>query len=281
MNNFKTITEWYNTASVKFEIIKFLRNREMALLVPSWIKDKETRIRCIRMLKCHSVQHYDYILNKGLRIFEKQTPYNFYYSLAKYKDGIPNQTFNLWEKKKNNLSWNEIHFNRMVAYDFLIDIDAGSHEDIYFAFDSTKLIKAYFDMLNVPYELRFSGMGFHFIIPYLYLPYHSMIPKADSNLYWFLCLIAKKLKAKFSEMIDVNIYDSRRVCKIPYSLGIYENGLYVCYPFATSDEFEKFRLRDYVPSNFDVDIIRGKNRKVFNDCGSIYSLCKDLGVLNG
>jgi hypothetical protein len=209
-------------------------------------------------------------------MFEKQIPFNFYYSLARYSNGIPNQTFNL--SLRDNSGWVSSHYKEMIEYDFLIDVDSGDHSDIEYAWDSTKDIINYFDLLQVPYELRFSGMGFHIIVPYVYFPKYSFNPKDNDNIYTLYSRIAKMLKERFSEMLDTTIYDSRRVCKLPFSLSIYEDGVYVCTPFLSRLDFDNFNLFNYrvdtVPCE-DITISK-ENRKIFNPEGHIKHLLSDL-----
>jgi len=273
--DYNLIKQWYSLASVKFELIKFLYNREFALLVPKFITDIDIKKRSVRTLKCHSVQHLDFNLN-ATQMFLKNTPYNFYYSLAKYINGIPNQTLNFAERDNSN--WIKNHYKFIESYDYLIDIDAGSFDDLYFAYYSTKNIKKMFDDLNVPYELRFSGMGFHFIIPYKYLPQNlSFNPAENNNLYKFLFNLSTKISMDKSEMVDLNIYDSRRICKIPYSLALYENDCFICTPFINNEQFDKFgnnihknlyklRCNNYLYN------IQNRGTYLFNQTGNLIKL---------
>jgi hypothetical protein len=273
------INLWYMRSDVKFEIIKSTNRRETAFLIPSWVVSEEFKKTSIRMLKVHSVQHFDIIARTGLRLLQKNRPYNLYYSLARYTNGIPNQTFNLAER--DNSEWtNGEHIKFMDAYDFLIDIDAGDIEDLDMAFESTKEIVDFFNKNNVPFELRFSGKGFHIIVPYIYFSKEkikkecytpaSFNPKEEINFYSVYRRIAKALSNRFTEMIDLGIYDSRRLCKIPFSLALYEKEIYVCYPFDNLGRFYAFDLKQFTLTNFFYDV--RQNRKVFNDKGSIVPL---------
>jgi len=271
---YEKVKEWYGRSDVKFEIIKSLFNREMAILVPSWVKEDGKNFST-RMLRCHSVQHLDYILQKGLRVWDKNMVFNIYYSLARYRIGIPMQTFNFSER--NNLLWNKEHFEDMQSYDFLIDIDAGDFEDIDMTYNSTKNIVNFFNKSNVPFELRFSGKGFHIIIPYIYfsLSNNKFNPNDKHNIYNLYFNTARKIYNKFSEMIDLKIYDSRRLCKIPFSLSIYKDNIYVCYPFSELDDFYNFKLEDFELMKFEKSV-RQKKRTVFNEDGNIRKLLKAI-----
>ena len=276
--DFEKISQWYDRQDVKFEITKQLYNREFALLVPSWC-DSEIKKRSTRMLKCHNTQGFDFIL-KALDFKKKQTPYNFYYSLAKYYGGIPNQTLNFIERKKSqaNEEWKDLHEYHMKQFDLLIDIDSGSHEDIDFAYLSTQNIITLLDDCNTPYILRFSGKGFHIIIPSMYMPKKSRNTFDDDSIYMLHSRIARKLHDTFSEMIDLSIYDSRRLCKLSYSLANYKENTYVCYPFNTKQEFNDFKLNDYNLNNFDKPIIM-RGHFIFNQTGMTDELIKRLGVM--
>ncbi len=115
----------------------------------------------------HSTRHIDYLFGGDLRIEQQKTIYNTYHSLAVYKDGLPRiewkEGFDYKEYKNN---WKENHWKEMIAYDWLIDIDANSHDEIEEALNQSRRLKLFLDKLRVPYRLVFSGMGFHFVIPY-------------------------------------------------------------------------------------------------------------------
>ncbi len=262
---------WYKLPEVKFEMISFLKNREVAFIKPNFSTKKG---KTIRMLRMHNVQSIDLWANR-MHISNNGMDYNMYYSLAKYKNGIPFTDLTLRDRdftKWNNDCWKEI-----ISYDFLIDIDSGNHSEIEFAYYSTLNIKEYFDELNIPYNLRFSGMGFHFIIPHEFFDNHNFNPNDDKNVYYLYMAIAQYLHSKFSEMIDLNIYDYRRVTKIPYSLALYKDKCYVCLPFNSDKEFELFNLKNMNPAYF-LNKIRGRSEKLFNKNGNLFKLKEDLGI---
>ncbi|HUV85300.1 MAG TPA: hypothetical protein VMV86_06280 [Methanosarcinales archaeon] len=274
--NHKEVYDWYKLPAVKFEIIKFLKNREMCII------NKEVSAKTVRMLKCHSVQHFDFINNTMIKVEEQNTLYNYYYSLARYIRGIPDQSPNL--KERDNSKWTAEHHFEMEAYDLLIDID-GEFEYMDSAFDSAKEIKAFFDKCNMPYELRFSGCGFHFIVPYELIGVgFSLNPKDENNVYNLYYKIARFLFDNYSEMVDFSIYDSRRITKIPYSIAIYNEGNFMCYPFISELDFNEFNLDRMRISNIDKNLIRGRGVKLFNSQGNAYDLLKnikDRGGFNG
>jgi len=282
----KLYLAWYGTQAVRFEIIKSLYCREFALI------SKHTPKASIRNLKSHSVKNFDYILWNLLHLRNKKILFSLYYSLAKYINGVPNSPRTLveWTKcdtwKKVKEDWKFNHYKKMESYDFVIDIDAGDHADIIHAKETTINIRNYFDKLNIPYEVRYSGKGFHFIIPKKFFPDYSYDPNDENNIYKMYQKIAKYLYDEFSEMVDVDIYDSRRVLKIPYTLALYPDdyNCYICFPLHTRAGLDNFQFKEYIltEKNFDVykKIIKMRGLHLFNADGKMNKLLKDVGINN-
>ena len=61
-------------------------------------------------------------------------------------------------------------------------------------------------------------------------------------------MITRKLHNEFSEMIDFNLNDPRRICKVPYSLAVYPDDIFVCIPL-TIKELQRFKLSHAKPSS--------------------------------
>lgn len=214
------------------------------------------------MLKCHSVQHLDLIMSQILKVYQKDSAFNCYYSMAKYMEGIPNQNPDL--SQRDNTEWTEKHHTFMDSYDWLVDIDAGSHDELDYAHFSARQIKLLFDQTGVPYEMRFSGCGFHFVIPNSFFLSLNLTlnPHLERNYYQFLLRINKILHRDYSEMVDWNTSDSRRLCKVPYSLALYKDRQYVCMPFLSDKEFDEFTLDHAEPSNYFS--VRQRGTHLFN-----------------
>lgn len=265
--------EWYKIPAVKFKIIKYTYNREVMFIKPSFSKGEG---KSTRMIRIHNVSHLDVWMN-SMRIFESRRLYNLYYSLAKYKEGIPYGSLNLAERDFGN--WSRDNWKEIKEFDFLLDIDCNNHKEIDFAYYSAKEIKKFFDGLGVPYHLRFSGRGFHFVIPYDYFEsYHlSFDPHDEKNIYQFYMDIAVELQKRFSEMIDIGIYDLRRVVKIPYSLALYDDIEYLCRPFENDDDFNGFKLNNMCPMH-SMFRIREMYENLFNSNGNVFKLIKELGL---
>jgi hypothetical protein len=269
---------WYKSSAIKFEIIKFLYRREMATI-------KRPGSNTFRMLKCHTIQHFDFLWNRIIQAEQKNELHNVYYSMARYYSGIPNQDFR--QGKRDNTVWNKSCYQEMESYDFFLDVDAHNCP-LGFAYDSAKELKEFFDDYNVPYELRFSGNGFHFIIPYKYFLEQFnesdifLNPKESPNIYQTYTKIAKYFNGTISSLIDWKIYDSRRICKIPYSLACYiskeETRILMCFPFSSDEQFKIFgsfynsRLLDV--ENVNPQSFIAKGSFIFNPNGTVDILRK-------
>lgn len=272
---------WYNDLAVQYEMVKFTKYRETVLLTP---KEYHDRGYNTRMLRIHSPQHLQFIM-RLMGWVKNNNIYNIYSTLATYKDGIPLLDHNsIFDKKLRNKEWKETHYKNMVSYDFLLDIDSDSHKNMDYALDSAKEIKRALDLAGCPHELRFSGMGFHFVIPFYYfidlnLPFD---PNTLKNIYNLYKNLAISLHKDYSEMIDLTIYDSRRVVKVPYSLAIYKDDAYVCLPIKSYVEFNNFSLENMHFKKFDPQLdIRGRDSYIFNHEGKINKLLNKYELLDG
>lgn len=232
---------WYFNPKIKFKIIQYTRNRETALL--GWSRSKQRQVP-LRMLKIHSVQHIDFHLKA---INWSKVRWNMYYSLAEYKNGIPNQKFNL--AARDHTEWNENHYKEMIGYDYLIDIDATDHFEMEHAKRSALNVASLLMDHDIPHEIRFSGCGFHIVVPYYYFaPFNRSFEHGNKDsIYYMYSLISRKLNKEMSEMIDIKINDARRLCKLPYSLALYNNKMFVCMPLSM-EKLKNFELYDYTPN---------------------------------
>ncbi len=238
MLNINNYYKWYFIPKIKFNIIKYTRNRETALIT-------HNKKITLRMLKIHNVQHVDFHL-KALNWFKNR--WNMYYSLAEYRNGIPNQKFNL--NKRDNSEWKKSHYKSMIGFDLLIDIDASDHSEIEHAKTSALNIGQRLMDYEIPFDIRFSGMGFHLVVPYSYFAdrNYSFNVEDDNSIYAAYSMIAKSIHDEYSSMVDTNLNDPRRLCKLPYSLAIYENNIYMCCPLSYH-ELINFELDQFTPKN--------------------------------
>lgn len=232
-------SSWYNLPSVKFALIKFTQNRETALL--STVDGKTLNIRDLRM---HSTQHID-IIQSSLQGEASKRIFNWYISTGRYKQGVP--VFPL-KIGRDTSEWKKNHWKELECVDFFVDIDAPTHREIGFAKESAILISDFFDNLNVPYYLRFSGCGFHFIIDGDRFEKRTFEPNKKDSIYRYYGKIRKYLSDHYSELIDPRAsQDSRRLMKLPYSIAYYFGKQYVCTPLRNKERLINFRLDDYTP----------------------------------
>lgn len=248
---FRALKSYYFTKEAKFQMTKYLFNREFAYLVPKWLKDKAIQgISNIstRSWRVHNVQSFDLILNKYIYgKWVESEPYprvvNLYYSLAKYKDGVPFQPLDL--KERNTEAWKKTHYEHMTGFDLLIDLDARPINNIYYAWHDAREIKRLLDRFQVCHSLRFSGSGFHLLVPSEALPSLSFDPHDDENIYLWQNRLIAMIEKKISCMADSTTWDSRQLCKIPYSLAFMNDRIMLSYEFQDKEEFSRFRLEDF------------------------------------
>jgi len=240
---------YYDLEIIRKQIAKYLINRELML----FHKSNPYAIRYLESKDFNDLTKYlKYYIRKPSNIL------NLYYSLAEFKEGSLRDSFNFLEYDKEEMKKNAAQ--NIVKYDFLLDIDAPSRETLIPLTISARKIKDFFDKLHVPYYLRFSGMGFHFVIPYdyiaPYLPKINLHPFSDYNIYAYFALIAKFLKEKFSEYICMNVYDYRRVAKIPYSISVYdEEDQYIVLPINSFEGFHPEKMHIKNVTFFPEDIL--------------------------
>ena len=268
------IYSWYKQIGIRYEIVRYLHNREFSVI------NKATNER-IPMLKCHNVQNFDFLVNHSIKMEEHNEVWNLYYSIAKYANGIPNQHWLRYKNKEINDAWKLNHFEQMIEYTFFLDIDCNSHDEIDYAYESAKDIKSWMDNNKWKYELRFSGCGFHFIVPGLFKE-KSFNPKEKDSVYYNHIKLAKFFHNDFSELIDSTIYDSRRLCKVPYSLAYYPkiDKAYLCFPFHSDEQFSIFHLRFLDASNLLAAIYQKRGDYIFNgqlDVRDCFTNLKDFG----
>jgi hypothetical protein len=273
---------WYGRQDVKYELIKFLKNREFAYIAPKWLrKEYKGRVKDIsnRNWRVHNTQHFDvlmntFIFNSNPRIV------NLYNGMAQFTNGLPYQTLDL--TKRDNEDWKKNGWKQMCGYDILLDVDADSHrKTVSHAWPSAKVLMGLLDDNKVAYELRFSGMGFHFIIPASALPKMHFDPAGKDSIFSFTINFLAFLRKKVTQILDMTIFDSKKLCKLPYSLAVFKKASYVCTPILSREEFENFKLSDYSFENMMQKSVRGRGTFLFNseykDIDNVTGLLKKLG----
>lgn len=206
------------------------------------------RVSDDKVVRCNPVRNTNNLMfwMKYLKMFLNK--YTFYHSLSTYRMmSIPMTGCNLRERM-HNPKYKDFIINgwkKMSGYDFLIDID-GEHDSFRFCIESAKIVREFLNMCRCPYYLRFSGSGFHFIIPYSYFSFLGMSfnPDDRNNIYTMYEDIVEYVFDNFTELVDKGLHDSRRVVKLPYTPAVYDDGTYMCLPVDDLDAFEleKFKL---------------------------------------
>ena len=246
--------KWYYQPAIKFCLLPWVKNREFALLTPPEMGHTE---RSTRYLKIGNVQSFDF-LYKVTGMIDHHSYYNFYSSVARYYSGLPNVPYRREERESFKPHWINNHWKEINGYDLFIDID-GSFEDWAETINSTKLVINFLDQHEIPYYLKYSGKGFHFICPYsalrLTIPeyYRSFNPADEHNIYALFGMIARWMYNNVTELVDTGIYDSRRISKLPYTWAIYNHEeAYLCHLLSDSQK-EKISTFDYREFHFDIN----------------------------
>lgn len=197
-------TEYYSHIFVRFEILKCLRGREFAVL------DKFEHKGNIRYM---NVLNYDYLLLyfEKLRLVSRNL--TFYHSVANLKN-LPHVNFNLRTrmKEKDYIDFDKNFENNMTGFNFFMDFDGK--ENFEQCYKEVKEFKSILEEMKISYYiLNSSSRGFHIIIP-SFLFDESNIPE---NVKLFN-KIGNNIKIIYGfETLDTSIWDSHRICKLPYS----------------------------------------------------------------
>jgi hypothetical protein len=247
--------DWYHREDVQYEIVKSLFNRETTFY--DVYQDK-----MCRNWRVHNVPSFKELFQfMGCR----KRPYNFYYSMAKYKQGIPYQ--DLKRPKGANYEWELNHWKEIQTFDMLIDFDAEWNM-------SDKIKQNVIDVSNllseVPHSIRFSGSGYHIVIPGEYMPKglnydHDL--ELKNSYYCLLADLLNALKRNYYGKIDLSCADHRRVAKIPYSLSNYFGESYVCWPFFKHQEILDMKAPQMFTTSY-----------ILSSCGSIRN--RGVPILN-
>lgn len=284
-----TMQNWYSRKYLLYEIFfSGMQDRETAVLVPKTFMNT-VELRGIRYLRIAGTDGLRYMLERMACYKSQNTPMNVYYSLAKYKEGLPVMSPVLHFRKKDIEQWRDKMNSMIVSYDCLIDIDSPDHAHMGYAKETAGDITRLLNKFKVPYYLRFSGMGYHIVIPYdafYHLDIH-MNPEedVDRSVYTLFNTITDRLNDKFSEMVDTGLHDSRRILKVPYTLSMYADGCFVCWPFNSRSEFLEKSWKDFLVDrrgNFagEEKIFR-RGQKLFNpnwDREGVNGFLRFLGV---
>lgn len=248
MSIIKIFEDYYKDYLHQLNILPFLYNRETALLN----KTEYARFNDLRNIRISEHKNFEYnVLN---RIVKNKLPYNIYYSLAYYERGVPIFNFLGYtdeEKERLKDSWKKDHWKTIKKYDWLIDVDAKNIKELEACAEDTEKICNKLEKKKIPYSLRFSGCGFHVVIPYQYIPkkenYHFN-PMEKNNIYTYCNEMNKEYYEKISELVDYGINDSRRIIKCPNTL-VYnpektKNLILLCQIISKKD-LKNFNIKRY------------------------------------
>lgn len=266
---------YYWRRGVKFRLIRYMQNREFAMLLPKWYTGQG---KALRFRRCHNVQGFDF-LRAYVGMDWKHKPYNLYISNARFKEGMPHSK--VTQTTLEAIGWGQSYEDFISAVDFFLDIDAKSHDQIEYAHETLLMVMALLERLDVPFSVVFSGMGFHVVIPYEYFSHLNMSFHSDdeNNIYGLFLSIAKKLYENFSELIDLAVYDSLRLRKLPNSVvhyrekkgETYSEKKYVAHQFTEKNDILSFCLEDYEFDNYYCRIYP-RDPYVFNRTGNVEKL---------
>lgn len=246
---FEKYASYYEQALIGDQIASLGRKREFAFLAAG----NETRkMFNQRVNRLESIRDYDFWINQRIGIRKNRCKVNLYIGLPIYDHGIPSFA---WDenRKENKHKWIKDSPNHIVRYDFLIDIDAEEHEEIYLALIDCKkcLIKCLEKKWN-NIIVTFSGMGFHIIIPMKEVTQNrNFIPNTKENIYLEYKKLAQQFHDDCSLRVDLNIFDYMRLMKCPYTIAHYENTAYIAHTFECIEELNDFDLRYFNIMNYN------------------------------
>jgi hypothetical protein len=212
----------YLLKDIQEAMLPYMLNREVCVMAPKWCHKEGTFQKGQRNLKVHQT----YMIEK-IHKFKAEMgadPMQWYASLATYATGLPFKNFLIPKDQKMN--WTINHWRSMIAYDFVIDLDCPQERyKSLLEHDTHAIAQKVYAMFGYAQIRNSSAHGFHIVVPYEYLSDElkacSFDPYNDNNIYSKLKTIATYFYKEYSELVDLSIYDSRRVIKVPYSLAVY------------------------------------------------------------
>lgn len=274
---YSDIESWYRRRDVKFAMLPYLQLREIGFIVGKGFPEQKASHR---HYACMNVQGFD-IIRDYSRMERKKTHYNVYTTLATYRKEdlrFPNPESDDDTRKRFLEYWKSHHHSFITGYDLVFDID-GSHEDFPFSKRSMLKVHAYLTAIHCPHAIRFSGKGFHVIVPWKRIAGNVnpvFDPQEEGNIYALFSACARLLFTEASEMIDTSIYDSRRLLKCPWSLALYADcpTMFVCKPLLTEEELRRCELEDFCWHLFKDGSLRSVWTKdiIFEEQGSVEEL---------
>lgn len=238
----------YGNFRIQNLMIRYLFRREVMRIVPKFC-DPELQKNTMRMFRAHNTQSLKWLFRFSKIYTPERYPVNFYYSLATYKGAIPGRWNVSADEKKFYDEFKDKATEYMSGYDYVVDIDAPDEKEIKEAARATLKIHEMFNDVGLRHDMRFTGGGFHIIVPYQAFEKvpHSFNPYDSLSIYALHTEISLALYNTVSEFVDHSIHDSRRVVKIPFSVSMCENKNYVVHPISG------YELMDFNPVIYDAE----------------------------
>ncbi|MGM0495429.1 MAG: hypothetical protein ACQERX_02080 [Bacillota bacterium] len=232
--------EWYLNLEIQHKIIQSTQQRETAFLLSSAEKN-QTKAVNLRYVSMNKTMDLSYQIQQTFKIYDNEPRlYNIYYSIAHFKRFFPYFKFGK-ERRQSIEKWTKHIMCKTIDYvDLFIDIDTNK-DSFKAGKETTKKLMDFFDKYNITYQVRMSGKGFHIVCDgRQFIPLNLNITedldddKSIMNVYY---KIAEYLHKEYSELIDLAVYDLRRVTKANYSLVHYMEELKIVLPFQNHEEF--------------------------------------------
>lgn len=245
------------TLLTKIKMVKILKDREMVFLSP--------RIK-IRGLMAN---HTKFLDRHFSRYSVDKNDVDIYYSLAKLKK-IPVMSYNP-QQRKEQMGELDSAYEEIYSFDYGWDFDNVDKSVKGFNKAKKEVIKVmtFFDSYNIPYNIRFSGSGFHLVVPEIEGGFeHKNFPQMMGTLY----NVAEKVKNILElETLDLSVYDIRRIWRLPFTINT-KTGK-VALPL-NKRQFKDYHWEDYNVDNFKEnqnmykietynDLDPDKNKKLF------------------
>lgn len=242
---------YYSVPSIKYLIVirnKCGMNKEFEKEFAILTKRIYSPMKIARLLTCTKYTQLDFYF-ENMSLFK--APFtNFYNSLA-HLDTLPLTSMNLHLRTQEEIyaEFQDYWDEHIKGFDLLFDMD---NQDINIAHRDTKILRKILSDYQIPFSTKFSGTkGFHIFTPYEWIAskddkFPDFIGKID--------YLLKEIQAQYEiESLDTSITDSKRVCKMPYTLDIDK----IVLPL-TDEQFDNFDIKkmtaDYIFFKRNVEI---------------------------
>ena len=250
--NMDMIKEWYSDV-ILYEIVKQTYRKEVAFL---------RKNNYVRNVKAFTVLYL--IQNMKAMGFYRKV-HNMYYSVA-YFNNLPTFSFNFITRKLQQQKFRTDYIKYLSGMDIAIDFDAHEGKNIKEAYDEFKYVHDLFSKQKVPFSPRFSGSGFHIVIPFEDFPEGIAWREFPEE---FLKEIRRFLNLP---SLDTSTGSHRSLLKIPYTLDIKTGN--VCLPLHPK-QVDSFNIKDMsMKHNLSVPM---RNRGIMKRSGNKETFKRFIG----